>query len=180
MRPLEDMPPSQMKDLLGLEEMDLPSCAPMATSPQASPGNTTQRDSSAIIQVSHSPSPATASKSQGAASTPSDYEPQAQARAGQFNIPQEVAWLQRTWMWPWGSYWLETALDSHQRELEWDLDSAMQQCEGQTAKAIQEVESLCTAAIEEAETCHVVTIKRQKTATLIKPMPFNSHTERAF
>ena len=93
-----------MKDLLGLEEMDLPSHAPMATSPWASPDNATPRDSSAIVQVSHSLSLVTASKCPGAASTSSDYEPQAPARAGPSNIPQEVAWLQKDMNVALGSY----------------------------------------------------------------------------
>ena len=118
------------------------------------------RDSSTIIQVSHSPSLATVSKSPGAASTPSDDEPQAMARAVLSNIPQEVAQLQKDMNVALGQLLtMKGALDSHQRELEWDLDSAMQQCEAQATKAIQEVESLCTATIKEAETCHVATIK---------------------
>ena len=92
---LGDLPPSQTKDLISLEEMDSPSCAPMATFPQASPGNVTLRDSSTIIPVSHSLSPATMYKSQGATSTPSDHQPQAPTRAGPCNIPQEVAQLQK-------------------------------------------------------------------------------------
>ena len=92
---LGDQPPSQMKDLLGLEETDLPLHIPMATSPQGLLGNATPRDSSAIVQVSHSLSLTTASKSPGVTSTPSDHQPQAPARAGPSYIPQEVAQLQK-------------------------------------------------------------------------------------
>ena len=86
--------------------------------PQVSLGNATPRDSSAIVQVSHSPSLATASKSPGAASTPSDHQSQALARAGPSNIPQEVAQLQKEMNVALGQL-LTTkfALDSHQREL---------------------------------------------------------------
>ena len=90
---LGDPPPSQMKDPLSLEGMDPPSYILTATSFQGSLANTTPRDSSAIVKVSHSPYLSTASKSQGAASIPSDHQFQAPARAGPSNIPQEVAWL---------------------------------------------------------------------------------------
>ena len=127
--------------------------------PQASPGNTTLRDSSTIVQVSHSLSLATASKSP-AASTSSDHQPQALSRAGLSNIPQEVAWLQKEMNVALGQLLsMKTALDSHQMELEPDLDSAMQQCGAQATRAIQEVEFLCTATIKEVEAHHVATIK---------------------
>ena len=54
---------------------------------------------------------------------------------------------------------MKAALDSHQRELEWDLDSALQQCEAQATRAIQEAEFLCTATIKEVEAHHVAIIK---------------------
>ena len=106
---LGNLPPSQTKDLLGLEEMDSPSHVPTATSPWASLGNATPRDSSAIIQVSHSPSLATMSKSPEAASTPSDHQPQVPAR--------EVAQLQKEMNVALGQLLtMKAALDSHQRE----------------------------------------------------------------
>ena len=156
---LGDLPPSQMKNLLGLEDMDWHLHVPMATS-QASLGNATLRHSSAIIQVSHSSSLATMSKSPGATSTPSDHQPQVPARAGLSNIPQEVAQLQKEMNVALGQLLtMEAALDSHQRELEWDLDYTMQQCEAQATRAIQEAEILYTATIKEVEACHMATIK---------------------
>ena len=81
-------------------------------------------------------------------------------RAGLSNIPQDVAQLQKEMNVALGQLLItKAALDSHQRDLEWDLDSAVQQCQAQAARAIQEVESLCTATIKEAEACHKATIK---------------------
>ena len=131
--------------------------------PPGIPRQTTPRDSSTIVQVSHSPSLATASKSPGAASTPSDHQPQVLAKAGPSNIPQVVAWLQKEMNVALGQLLtMKATLDSHRRELEWDLDSTVQQLEAQTARAIQEVESLCAATIKEAEACHMATIKEAK------------------
>ena len=131
----------------------------MATSTQGSPGDATPRDFSAIIQVSHSPSLTTVSKSPGAASTPSDHQPQALARAGPSNIPQEVDWLQKEMNVTLGQVLTtKAALVSHQRELELDLDPAVQECKAQAARAIQEAESLYATTIKEAAHC-VVTIR---------------------
>ena len=100
------------------------------------------------------------SKSPGAASTPSDHQPQAPASAGLSNIPKEVAQLQKQMNAALEQLLtMKAALDSHWRELEWDLDSAMQECEAQATKAIQEVESLCATTIKESEAHHVATIK---------------------
>ena len=161
MRPWRDLHPSWMKDLLSLEEIDSPLHVPMATSPQGSTGNTTPRDSFAIVQVSHSLSLTTMSRSPGAASTLSDHQPQALARAGPSNICHK--------RWPWLQkemnvaleqlLTMKAALDSHWRELECDLESTMQECEAQATRAIQEAESLCATTIKEVEACHVATIK---------------------
>ena len=101
---LGDLTPSQTKDLLSLEETDSPLHVPMATSPWASLGNATPRDSSIIVQVSDSPSPATVFQSPGAASTSSDHQPHVPAKAGPSNTPQEVAQFQK-----WNEYGLRAA-----------------------------------------------------------------------
>ena len=54
---------------------------------------------------------------------------------------------------------MKAALDSHQRDLEWDHDSAVQQCEAQATRAIQEAESLCAVTIQEVEAHCKATIK---------------------
>ena len=75
---------------------------------------------------------------------------------------------------------MKAALDSHWKELEQDLDSAVHQCEAQATSTIQEQNSCVLPLLKRQRPTTLLQSERQKIITLLKSMPFNSHTERAF
>ena len=97
------LPSTRVEDLLSFVGMESAIPDPMATSSQVSMGEITPEHASNIIQVSHSPSQPTVSKTLDAASI--SPIPQFQAPPGPIQpaCPMRCFHCKGRWMWPWTS-----------------------------------------------------------------------------